>query len=429
MIAPAAAQDAGGQGSGEFLGNDKDGIVVLAHLDPNVRKATALVNGDVVTDTDVEQRLALVVAANGGKVAPEEKERLRNQVLRNLIDEKLQIQEAKAKEITIGDKDVDETFGRVAKNFKLPANKFEGYLRERGASSATLRQQIKAELAWSRLMRRRVEPFVNVGDDEVQQVITRMEAAKGKKEFHLAEVFLAAPTGADASQMAVAENIVKQVRGGASFVAYARQFSEAASASVGGDLGWMRSEQLPDAVAPVVEALKPGQVSEPVRVAGGIQVVALIDERRVLVANPGDATLSLKQLSIEFKGAMNEGAAAAAVAKMQEAGRTMGGCGGADKAAKAIGAEISTNDQLRLKDMPEALRAIVGKLRVGETTPPFGSRSEGIRMLVLCGRDDSAAPKPPSFDEIYGQLNDQRVALASRRYLRDLRRDAIVDYR
>ena len=429
MIAPAAAQDAGGQGSGEFLGNDKDGIVVLAHLDPNVRKATALVNGDVVTDTDVEQRLALVVAANGGKVAPEEKERLRNQVLRNLIDEKLQIQEAKAKEITIGDKDVDETFGRVAKNFKLPANKFEGYLRERGASSATLRQQIKAELAWSRLMRRRVEPFVNVGDDEVQQVITRMEAAKGKKEFHLAEVFLAAPTGADASQMAVAENIVKQVRGGASFVAYARQFSEAASASVGGDLGWMRSEQLPDAVAPVVEALKPGQVSEPVRVAGGIQVVALIDERRVLVANPGDATLSLKQLSIEFKGAVNEGAAAAAVAKMQEAGRTMGGCGGADKAAKAIGAEISTNDQLRLKDMPEALRAIVGKLRVGETTPPFGSRSEGIRMLVLCGRDDSAAPKPPSFDEIYGQLNDQRVALASRRYLRDLRRDAIVDYR
>lgn len=429
MIAPAGAQNAGGQAAGEFLGNDKDGIVVLAHLDPNVRKATALVNGDVVTDTDVEQRLALVVAANGGKVAPDERERLRNQVLRNLIDEKLQIQEAKAKEITIGDKDVDETFGRVAKNFKLPANKFEGYLRERGASSATLRQQIKAELAWSRLMRRRVEPFVNVGDDEVQQVITRMESAKGKEEYHVAEIFLQAPLGADASQMAVAENIVKQVRGGASFVAYARQFSESASAAVGGDLGWMRGEQLPDAVAPIVALMTPSSVSEPVRVAGGIQMVALVDKRRVLVADAGDATLSLKQLSIEFKGAVNEGAATAAVAKMQGAGRKMGGCGGADKAAKAIGAELSTNDQLRLKDMPQALRQIVGKLRVGETTPPFGSRSEGIRMLVLCGRDDTAAPKPPSFDEVYGQLNDQRVALASRRYLRDLRRDAIVDYR
>ena len=79
--------------------------------------------------------------------------------------------------------------------------------------------------------------------------------------------------------------------------------------------------------------------------------------------------------------------------------------------------------------MPDALRQLVAKMRIGEATPPFGSASEGVRVLVLCGRDDSAAPKPPTFDEVYSQMNDQRVGLAARRYLRDLRRDAIIDYR
>jgi peptidyl-prolyl cis-trans isomerase SurA len=439
LASPAlvSAQDAGTPVQSEpsdqaaaFLGSDQRDITVLGKSDPAVRKATALVNGDVITDTDLEQRLNLVIAANGGKVADEERERLRLQVLRNLIDERLQIQEAKAKEITVEKKDVDDTFTRVAKNFKRTPDNFDEYLRQRGASATTLRQQIKAELAWNRLLRRKVEPFVNVGDDEVQAVIAQLEKAKGQDEYRVGEIFLGAPAGQDTAQMATAENIVKQVRTGGSFVAYARQFSESASASQGGDMGWMRAAQLPQSERTVLAGLRPGQVSDPVRVAGGIAVVALVDKRQVLVADPENATLSLKQMSLELTGAQAtpEGAKAA-VAKLESAAHNMGGCGKVEAAAKTVGAEVSTNDALRLKDMPEALRALVGKMRIGEATPPFGSLTDGIRVLVLCGRDDVAAPKPPSFDEVYNQMNDQRVGLAARRYLRDLRRDAVIDYR
>ena len=438
-MVPGHAQDAGDAAvqsepsdqaaASAFLGRDPGELVVLGKTDPDVRKATALVNGDVITDTDLEQRLNLVVAANGGKIAAEERERLRLQVLRNLIDERLQIQEAKAKEISIEGKDVDETFGRVAKNFKRSPADFDAYLRERGASAGTLRQQIKAELAWNRLLRRKVEPFVNVGDDEVQQVISQLEKSKGQEEYRLGEIFLAGAGGADQAQMASAENIVKQVRGGASFVAYARQFSESASASAGGDLGWMRAAQLPETEQAAVAALKPGQISDPIRVSGGIAVIALVDKRRMLVADPENATLSLKQLSIEFKGNVTKADGDAAVARLTAATKNLGGCGRVEAVAKQIGAEASSNDALRLKDMPQALRDIVGKMRVGEATPPFGSGSEGVRVLVLCGRDDVQAPKMPTFDEVYSQMNDQRVGLAARRYLRDLRRDAIIDYR
>jgi len=412
-----------------FLGRDPQELVVLGKTDPAVRKATAMVNGDVITDTDLEQRLNLVIAANGGKVSDEERERLRLQVLRNLIDERLQIQEAKAKEITVENKDVDDTFGRVAKNFKKTAGDFDGYLRERGASATTLRQQIRAELAWNRLLRRKVEPFVNVGDDEVQQVIAQMEKSKGQEEYRVGEIFLAAAAGQDSAQMAVAQNIVAQVRQGGSFVAYARQFSESASASTGGDLGWMRASQLPETERAALAAIKPGQISEPVHVSGGIAVMALVDKRQVLVADPENATLSLKQMSLEFKGNVSQELGQAAVAKLTAATKNLGGCGRVEAVGKEIGAQVSVNDQLRLKDMPDALRQLVAKMRIGEATPPFGSASEGVRVLVLCGRDDSAAPKPPTFDEVYSQMNDQRVGLAARRYLRDLRRDAIIDYR
>lgn len=438
-MTPGMAQDVPGGGApiqsepsdqpAPFLGRDPQELVVLGKTDPAVRKATAMVNGDVITDTDLEQRLNLVIAANGGKVSDEERERLRLQVLRNLIDERLQIQEAKAKEITVENKDVDDTFGRVAKNFKKTAGDFDGYLRERGASATTLRQQIRAELAWNRLLRRKVEPFVNVGDDEVQQVIAQMEKSKGQEEYRVGEIFLAAAAGQDSAQMAVAQNIVAQVRQGGSFVAYARQFSESASASTGGDLGWMRASQLPETERAALAAIKPGQISEPVHVSGGIAVMALVDKRQVLVADPENATLSLKQMSLEFKGNVSQEMGQAAVARLTAATKNLGGCGRVEAVGKEIGAQVSVNDSLRLKDMPDALRQLVAKMRIGEATPPFGSASEGVRVLVLCGRDDSAAPKPPTFDEVYSQMNDQRVGLAARRYLRDLRRDAIIDYR
>ena len=164
----------------------------LADFNPNIRKATAIVNGDVITDTDVEQRLNLVVAANGGRIDGDEKQRLRLQVLRNLIDEKLEIQEAASADIKITDADVDQAYNRVAGNFKQSPTAFAAFLKTSGSSPQSIRGQIKGELAWSRLLRRKVEPLVNVGDDEVKAVIAKLTAAKGKDEFHVSEIFLSA---------------------------------------------------------------------------------------------------------------------------------------------------------------------------------------------------------------------------------------------
>ncbi len=431
---PFAAPVGGQQAPQEFTAADLPEMRVMGDVDPTLRKAQAIVNGDVITDTDIDQRMALVLAANNGAIAENEKPRLRLQVMRNLIDEKLQLQEAASNDIKISEAEVDRSFDRVAANFKRSREDFEAYLRNAGSSPAAIKGQIRGELAWSRVLRRKVEPLVNVGDDEVEAVISKLNAAKGKDEYHVGEIFLAATPETEAQVMNDAARIVGQVRQGASFVAYARQFSEASTAGVGGDLGWVRAEQLNDVVAPVVTSLATGNpatsVSDPIRVPGGVAIMNLIGKRQVLAADPAEAVLSLKQISLPLPPNTTEAQARAMVTKFQAATSNMGGCGRAEEVAGTLGAQVASNDAIRMKDLPPPLQTMLGSMSTGQATPPFGSQQEGLRVLVLCGRDDSTAQvKAPNFDEIYAQMNDERVNMRARRYLRDLRRDAIIDYR
>lgn len=423
----ATAQDVDeGPSTGLNLPTD---VTIFGKSDPNIHKATAIVNGAIITDTDVDQRLALVLAANGGKVEGEERQRLKLQVLRNLIDETLQIQEAAANKIEISRAEIDQTYNRVAGNFKRSPAAFADYLAKEGSSERSIKRQIEGELSWRRLLGRKVEPFVNVGEEEVNAVMARLNASKGQQEYRIGEIFLSTtPETSDATR-ANADRIVQQVRQGASFVAYARQFSEASTAAVGGDLGWVRAEQLPDPIAQAAQSLQNGQISDPVAVPGGYSIVALIDKRQVLTADPRDAVLALKQISVGFPAGTTQAQAAPKVEAFAAALKASAGCGQAENVARQVGGEVVDNDQVKIRDLPPQLQEVMQNLQIGQATPPFGSLADGVRALVLCGRDDPKSAGAPSYDAIYSQMEEERVNRRARRYLRDLRRDAVVDYR
>ena len=404
-------------------------LTPFGKVDPYLRKATAIVNGDIITGTDVDQRLALIVIANSGRIDPEEKERLRLQVLRNLVDETLQIQEAKANEITISQAEITSSYNRIAERFKRTPSTMAAYLREQGSSDRSIKRQIQGEMAWSRVLRRKVEPFVNVSGEEVQSIMDRLQASKGLKEFHVGEIYLSATPENSTEVIANAKKIIDQIRQGGSFAAYARQFSEASTAAVGGDLGWVRAPQLPDALALAVQELSVGQIAGPVAVPGGFSVVYLVDSRQVLTTDPRDAVLNLRQMSIKFDAALTPAAATARAESFAKATQNMGGCGRVSEVAATQKAEVIDNDQVKVRDLPPQLQDMLLKLSVGESTPPFGSQAEGVRVLVLCGRDEAQAAGGPSFEQLMSQMEETRVNQRAQRYLRDLRRDAVVEYR
>lgn len=422
--APAAAE-----GTTVAALNLPQGPTQFLASDPNLRRATAKVNGDIITDTDISQRVALVAAASDAKIGADEMGRLRLQVLRNLIDETLQIQEAKAADIDITDDDVNQTYARVAQqNFGQNPTALDAYLTKIGSSSASLKRQIRGELSWQRLLRRNVQPFVNVSNEEVTEVMERLKAAKGTEEYRLGEIFISATEDTKAAGFENAKKIVDQIKAGGSFVAYARQFSEASTAAVGGDLGWIRLAQLPAELATVARELAPGQLVGPVEVPGGYSILYLIDKRQVLTADPRDATLSLKQITITFAPGTTQESATPRVQAFASGVKAIKGCGDAEAAAAKLGATVVANDNIRVRDLPGPLQEAMLKLSLGETTPPFGTLEEGVRVLMLCGRDDPQVDSGPSFDELMAQMEDDRVNKRAQTYLRDLRRDAVIEY-
>ena len=395
---------------------------------PSVVKATAIVNGDIITQTDIEQRLALLAIAQGGKIPDEERQRLSEQVLRNLIDEDLQIQAAKTEKIDVKKSDIDRTVQRVAQNVKKTPDELAAFLEANGSNIKSLRRQIEGEVAWQRLQRAKIESGVSVGDDEVKAVLDKMNASKGTEEYRVSEIYLSATPSTEAQTLDNANKILAQLRTGASFAGYARQYSEASTAAVGGDLGWVRPEQLPTPLATALRDMPAGAISNPIPVPGGFSIIAIQDTRKILTADPRDAILSLKQVSISFPKGTSRTSAEPIVARFAEAAKSVGGCGGAEKIATDFHGEVVSSDGVKMRDLPPALQRLMMPMQVGQATQPFGSLDEGVRVLVICGRDE-AQSSAPSYDDVYNQLNEERVNSRSRRYLRDLRRDAVIEFR
>lgn len=427
-IAPANGQTVSDETVQEASLEIRGGKILGTRNDPNVRRATAVVNGEIITGTDIDQRIMLLTQGDLSAVPAEQREQLRIEILGQLIDETLRIQESEANEITISTAEVEEYIGRVAQqNFKRSVPETEKYLTQIGSSIASLRKQVKAEIAWNRVLGRNVTPQINVSDDEVNAKLEQIEANKGKVEFRLGEIYLSANDQNREQVYETARKLLEQLRGGAPFQDMAKQYSEASTAAAGGDLGFVKLNVLPQAIATAALEMTPNEIVV-VPVSGGVSLLLLIDKRQIGMSDPRDATLELKQIAVDFPKGMTEAQAAPLVKRFAEETQKINGCGAADSTAKSLGAEVVNRDNIRIGDLPGPLQQVMLGLNVGQSTPPYGSIEEGVRVFVLCGRNAPKEVAQKTFDQIQNEIEEERTERRAQSYMRSLRRDAIVDY-
>jgi peptidyl-prolyl cis-trans isomerase SurA len=172
----------------------------------------------------------------------------------------------------------------------------------------------------------------------------------------------------------------------------------------------------------------PGTVSNPIPVPGGVSILAVADTRKILTPDPRDAVLSLKQVSISFPKGTTREQAEPVLERFSDAAQHVGGCGGAEKIAADFHGEVVSQDGIKMRDLPPTLQQMMVPMQVGQATQPFGSIDQAVRILVICGRDE-VDPTAPTYDDVYNQLNEERVNMRAQRYLRDLRRDAVIEFR
>ncbi len=393
------------------------------------QRIVALVNDEPISAYDVVQRLRLTLASIGGVKDEKQFARLQQQVIRNMVDDLLKLQEAKKFDIEITDRDAEEAFRRQAANFHLKPEEFEAYLARLGIEKQAYLNQMKPEIAWQQLVEGRLGPFAAVSREEAEAELARIKASAGEPQYHLSEIYLIVDNPAREDQVRdTARRLVAQLRQGADFAAVARQFSQSASAAAGGDMGWVTAEQLPPVLAKVVAKMDVGAVSDPIRHGGGITILKLNDRRRMLEPDPLDAEVELSQIVLPVDKNTTEKQLVAIVDRVEALAPKMNDCAKIPEYAAELGArEHGSIGKVRLRDLSPELRKLLVDLPVGHPTKPVRSE-DGMRLFFVCARK-----KPevhiPTLDEIIARLEDQKLAMMARRYLRDLRRNAIIDYR
>ncbi len=249
----------------------------------------AVVNEAAISQTDVTSRTSLALLSAGLPKTAAMRAHLRPQVLQALIDEQLQVQEARRLGLNVSGEEIDGAIARLGRENHVPGDDLAAFVAKHDVPVAALRAQAYAALMWSKVVQREIRPRVEVSDAEIDEAMARARARAGQRELLISEIDLPLHTPSDEeSALRFARDLrdrlaAKEV----SFSAAAQQFSRGAGAALGGDLGWVQMNQMPPELAKALEGAEAGQLIGPVRAASSVYLLGVRDVR---VVDPSKVT-------------------------------------------------------------------------------------------------------------------------------------------
>jgi peptidyl-prolyl cis-trans isomerase SurA len=397
-------------------------------------RIAAVVNGDVISEADISNRARLFAISAGLPISSDVITRLRPQILRQLIDEKLRIQEAQRRKIVIQDAQIAAAIKDIETRNNMQPGALRAKLASDGVSSRTLIDQIRAQLAWSQMLKDVVADKIHFTPAEVAEQQKLAAQQIGQTEYRLGEIFIPVDNPdntADAQRFA--ETVITELRAGASFPLVAAQFSQTQSALEGGEVGWEQINQIDPAVARIVTQMPVGAVSNAVRVPGGFSIVTLQGKR--VIGRDLATMLTMRQAFIAFTVPLTDPQNPTeqqrqALVKAHAIQASVKSCADMETAAKAINpADHPVNPgEVQLEGVnPPAFRQVLENIPLGKPTEPLVAR-DGIAVIAVCTRDQKNIGEITT-KQIEARLVNERIEMLSRQTMRDLRRKATIDQR
>jgi peptidyl-prolyl cis-trans isomerase SurA len=396
----------------------------------SLNRIVAVVNGDVVTEAEVQSRARLFALNVGLTPQGDLLTRIRPQILRQLIEERLRLQDIQRRRIPVGDDEVAQAIGDIERRNGLPQGGLRAQLRSAGIEPRVLYDQIRAQIGWSRLVRGMLGPQAEPSEEAIREAVAAHAARVGQPEYLVSEIFVPVedPSSAGETKRFV-DDVIARLRQGLPFPVAATQFSQSQTALQGGDLGWVSAEQLDPEVASVVQRMPPGAVSNAVEVPGGYQIVALRQKRETGRENA--TMITIRQAFLPFSSPLDpQNPTEQQRSQLTKAQAIRGGCDAVEAANRAAGAArpADPGGEVRLETLnPPPLRQLVSGLAPGRASQPIVT-PEGILVIAVCTRETrNLASFTPEMAK--AQLVRDRAENLSRQQIRDLRRRATIEMR
>ncbi|NBX02966.1 MAG: hypothetical protein EBR02_02645 [Alphaproteobacteria bacterium] len=391
----------------------------------------AVVNDAAISQYDVDKRLRFVVATTNLAETPDVISRVKPQVLRALINEKLQLQEAKIHGIEIGDDEVKKAMASIEQERGMQPGAIFTMMDKKLVPHDTFTEQLRAQISWGKLLSKVVRPRVRLSEEEIALAQKNYVAPIAISEMQIG--IFALPVDKRSRETEIkkfADKMVSESRRGANFEELARQF---AGGSGRIEKFWVRPENLDPSIVKVLANARTGTISDPLRNNEGYTIIKVYEVRArqddSAEGKAGSAQVKIKEFLFKLKPDATTVEAEALVTISREIAKNPGKCEDTELAVGNLG-DFDTQINFinsPISDLPPAIRAIIGPMRVGAMSEPFAS-AEGIRTYMLCER---GPPKTEmaSRDKVYPMLMQQRMEKEAQKYMRNLTRSAFIDIR
>lgn len=384
----------------------------------------ATVNDQIITGFDLRQRMLLIIAMSEVQPTAQDLVQIERQALDSLIEERLKSQElARYPDLRISDADIDAELEGMAAELRTNGAAYLQLLESIGIQPRTVREQIRISVGWRRLVGGRFGGRARVSSAQIDQAMRQVEEAATKRQYLVGEIYLEAAQTQGGMQGAVdgAQQLIRQMIQGAPFQAVAQQFSDAPSAVRGGDAGWVVEGTVDPALQAAMDNLDVGQLSNPIVVDGGVYILYMRDKRQGLATQ----LVSLRQVMIELPETADPVAVTAAGQRLTALQPELT-CDNmltrASSESGLLGTDLGETDlQSVIPQFQEAVSGAADGAVVGPVRTPLG-----VHLVGVCGRRVGSASLP-SREEVEGRLQRGQLTMLERRYLRDLRADALIE--
>lgn len=401
-------------------------------VDNTATRIVATVNGDVISNDDVESRTRLFALSTGLPMSQDVLNRLKPQITRQLVDERLRMQELQRRKIVVADKQIATAIREVEERNRMPEGALRAKLIADGVSLRTLIDQIRAQLGCMLVLREQLGEKTQITEAEISEQERLLAAETGKPEYRVGEIFIAVDDPANtADAQHFAETVISELRAGASFPVVAAQFSQNQTALEGGELGWVQPNQLDPEVARIVGQMPVGAISNPVKVPGGFSIVMLKAKREI--GRDIGTLVTLRQTFLPFTSPLNAQAPTEqqkqTLEKARQISASVHSCEQMEAASKAANSPRPPDPgEVRLESVnPPAFRQLLASLPPDRATQPLVA-GDGIAVLIVCSREQKNLAEMNK-QGIQNRLLAERVELLSRQLQRTLRRQAAIDIR
>jgi peptidyl-prolyl cis-trans isomerase SurA len=390
----------------------------------------AVVDDQVISVDDLASRIRMVMLSTNIGDSPETRARIANQVLRAMIDEKLELEEAKRQNVTATDAEVDKAVASIAKQNNMTAVQLDAVLKSHGVDRSALIDQLKASIVWAKLVRQRAEDSSPISEEEVDDALKRLKQTEHQSQIRVAEILLVVDNPQQDDRVRqTALRLIDEMKRGARFSAMAQQFSQSPTAAVGGDLGWISPQQLAPELAKALVQMRPGELSPPIRTPAGYYLLLVLDRHSGDGSAEAEETrLHIVQVVFPLPPQAGQAARQAAFAQAASVREAVRNCEDMVRVGKERAPQLSSEGDLRLSQIAPSMRNFVIGLGIGKPSPPILQKN-GVGVIMVCGKSAPQPTTPPTREEVENTLMHQRLDMLARRYLRDLRQAAFVDVR